>query len=324
MYNTGDPMIPIIVFGFALALSHLFKHLKRIKDQDKTISKLDVTIGRSEVKSRIFSHEEYANTIKTPLTYTNTDEAPAESNLTVNNNPVSSKEQYLYEEPLLYGNHRVQDFSEAVVRYRKAADQGVIKAQYALGKYYDRGKGVRTEAIKMYRLAAEQGDANSQYRLGKLLSKRLRNPESIMWITLAAKQNHESALWTLSEFYYLGQYYQNAEIWYRMLANMGHCDAQYRVGKCLEYLHRSNIDYTEHLDWYRLAAQSDDAGIKNSVAWHFYNTKNYPESYFWYLVWKANGNRDSLTGCNDAERYLTKKQKADVELIAKKWITDHQ
>ena len=173
-------MIPIIVFGFALALSHLFKHLKRIKDQDKTISKLDVTIGRSEVKSRIFSHEEYANTIKTPLTYTNTDEAPAESNLTVNNNPVSSKEQYLYAEPLLYGNHRVQDFSEAVVRYRKAADQGVIKAQYALGKYYDRGKGVRTEAIKMYRLAAEQGDANSQYRLGKLLSKRLRNPESIM------------------------------------------------------------------------------------------------------------------------------------------------
>ena len=62
-----------------------------------------------------------------------------------------------------------QDFSEAYKWYRKAAEQGLAVAQSNLGVCYENGYGVTQdfyEAVKWYRKAAEKGIANSQYALG--------------------------------------------------------------------------------------------------------------------------------------------------------------
>jgi TPR repeat protein len=62
-----------------------------------------------------------------------------------------------------------KDPAAAVRWFRKAADQGVDRAQFALGLMYFGGHGVakdRAEAMKWYRMAAEQGYAPAQYRIG--------------------------------------------------------------------------------------------------------------------------------------------------------------
>jgi TPR repeat protein len=63
----------------------------------------------------------------------------------------------------------LQDYSQAVDWYQKAALQGYVKAQYNLGGMYQRGEGVpldNRQAVVWFRKAAEQGLANAQTNLG--------------------------------------------------------------------------------------------------------------------------------------------------------------
>ena len=58
--------------------------------------------------------------------------------------------------------------------YMKSAKQDYAKAQYAVGKCYKDGKGVdkdRTKAVSWFTKAAQQGNADAQYQLGKSYMK---------------------------------------------------------------------------------------------------------------------------------------------------------
>jgi TPR repeat protein len=62
-----------------------------------------------------------------------------------------------------------QDYGQAALWYRRAAEQGIAQAQYNLGEMYKKGMGVAqdySQAAKWYRRAAEQGDADAQIKLG--------------------------------------------------------------------------------------------------------------------------------------------------------------
>ena len=57
-----------------------------------------------------------------------------------------------------------KDIAQAVIWYRKAAEQGHAKAQFALGVRYGKGEGVpqdAAQAVTWYRKAAEQGNAKA-------------------------------------------------------------------------------------------------------------------------------------------------------------------
>ena len=76
---------------------------------------------------------------------------------------------------------------------RKAADQGVDRAQYNLGVMYDNGTGVPlddAEATKWYRKSAEQGYAPAQSNLGAMYDRGEGVPrdlaEACAWFCLAA------------------------------------------------------------------------------------------------------------------------------------------
>jgi len=61
-----------------------------------------------------------------------------------------------------------QNYSEALKWYRKAADQGLAKAQFQLGLIYEQGLGVQqdsTEASKWYQKAADQGFEEAKSKL---------------------------------------------------------------------------------------------------------------------------------------------------------------
>ena len=62
-----------------------------------------------------------------------------------------------------------REINEVIGLYRKAADQGDVKAQCNLGNMYFQGKGVKNdfgEAARLYRKAADQGDSIAQSNLG--------------------------------------------------------------------------------------------------------------------------------------------------------------
>ena len=86
-----------------------------------------------------------------------------------------------------------EDKSEALRWWRKAADQGYIKAEFRLGVAYDLGDGVpkdEAEAARWYRKAADQGYAEAQFSLGAAYRDgagvRKDNAEAYFWLSLAA------------------------------------------------------------------------------------------------------------------------------------------
>jgi TPR repeat protein len=85
-----------------------------------------------------------------------------------------------------------QDYAEAWIWYRRAADQGDAEAQYSLGAMYAKGKGVPqdyAEAAIWYRKAADQGVPTAQGPLGLMYAKGQGVPQDLVeahkWSNLA-------------------------------------------------------------------------------------------------------------------------------------------
>ncbi len=72
------------------------------------------------------------------------------------------------------GNGIPEDDQQAFIWYEKSAAQGYAKAQYQLGKCYKDGEGVakdRKKAVELFAKAAKQENADGQYALGKAYFK---------------------------------------------------------------------------------------------------------------------------------------------------------
>jgi TPR repeat protein len=93
-----------------------------------------------------------------------------------------------------------QDYAQAALWFRKAAEQGNAEAQFILGDLYYEGKGVPqdyTQAALWYRKAAEQGDTLAQGGLGLLYESGHGVPqdyaEAHFWFDLAAGGEREAS-----------------------------------------------------------------------------------------------------------------------------------
>jgi TPR repeat protein len=89
----------------------------------------------------------------------------------------------------------------AARRYREAATQGLMPAQFRLARLYEDGRGVPRnldQAASWYRKAADQTDPAAQLRLGILLSPgngpRTDMVEAHMWLNLSASRWKNEAL----------------------------------------------------------------------------------------------------------------------------------
>lgn len=104
------------------------------------------------------------------------------------------------------------DYVKAIEWFRKAAEQGDIKAQGHLADCYVLGKGARenyNEAAKWQQKAAEQGDQLAQYNLGTYYAagKGVAQDfhEAATWYRKAAEQGSSIAQYNLGICYYEGR-----------------------------------------------------------------------------------------------------------------------
>ncbi len=128
--------------------------------------------------------------------------------------------QYVLGSAYAKGEGVTRDPREAMRWLRKAAEQGLAKAQSTLGYAHGYGPVYRQfapgsidrddrEAVRWFRKAAEQGHAEAQYYLGlaywrgKGVTNDLR--EAMRWFRKAAEQGNASAQVELAEAYYLGE-----------------------------------------------------------------------------------------------------------------------
>ena len=167
----------------------------------------------------------------------------------------------------------VEDDLEAVLRYRKAAEQGDARAQFNLGLKYANGEGVPKddrEAVQWYRRAAEQGHAGAQLNLGFMYSEGRGVPkddrQAVQWYRKAAEQRNANAQFNLGLMYMLGEGVaeddREAVLWYRKAAEHGHAHAQYNLG--VMYANGAGVSNDNVLAyaWAHLAAAQGDVAAR--------------------------------------------------------------
>lgn len=134
------------------------------------------------------------------------------------------------------GKQAPQSFQTAAVWYRKAADQGVAKAQRRLGMLYEMGLGVHRafpEAAAWYLKAAEQGDIVAQYCLASMYARGRGIPsnsqEALKWYHRAAQLGDSLSRYNLAERYARGRDVSPDQVeaykWYSLAADQGLIDA---------------------------------------------------------------------------------------------------
>jgi len=105
-----------------------------------------------------------------------------------------------------------ENYTAAVPKLQAAAEKGHKKAQYRLGRCYDKGYGVdenETKAYEWYLKAANQGSAKAQYQVGKCLKNgsgvEKDRKKAVEWFAKAAKQDNGNAQLALGKAYMKGK-----------------------------------------------------------------------------------------------------------------------
>jgi len=187
-----------------------------------------------------------------------------------------AKSQYDLGHMYFHGEGVPQNYTEALLWFRKAADQGNAKAQYGIGYMYHNGKGVpqnNAEALRWNLLSAKQGYAKAQSNIGTLYyyghGVGQDYTESLRWYRLAADQGDAPAQEDLGSMYYYGhvvtQDDAQAVNWYRKAAEQGYAKAQFDLGYMYNHGRGVTQSRTEALRWYRKAAAQGDEYAKRAL-----------------------------------------------------------
>jgi TPR repeat protein len=151
------------------------------------------------------------------------------------------------------GRAGVRDDSEALRRFRRAADLGLPEAQYNLGIMYVNGRGVPKDwvhASRWFEDAAEQGLAQAQCNIGTLYSQgkgvALDDARAVHWLGRAAQSGLAAAQFNLAVLYEhgvgVGRNLEIAVRWYRKAANAGYAPAKSRLSESAREVKRAPRD----------------------------------------------------------------------------------
>lgn len=105
-----------------------------------------------------------------------------------------------------------EKYEQAIPKLRASAEKGHKKAQYRLGRCYDKGYGVREDdklAFSWYMKAAAQGHAKSQYQVGKCYKNgegvTKDRTKAFQYFEKAAKQDNADAQLALGKCFLKGK-----------------------------------------------------------------------------------------------------------------------
>ena len=105
-----------------------------------------------------------------------------------------------------------KNYTAAVPKLKAAAEKGHKKAQYRLGRCYDKGHGVTAndaQAFAWYSKSAAQEYAKAQYAVGKCYKDgrgvEKDRKKAVAWFSKAAKQDNADGQYALGKSYLKGK-----------------------------------------------------------------------------------------------------------------------
>jgi TPR repeat protein len=243
----------------------------------------------------------------------------------------------------LTGDGVPEDYTQAALWWRKAAEQGDAVAEFMLGSLYREGQGVPldyTQAALWIRKSAAQGNADAEDSLGRLYEKGQGVPQddaqAIAWFRKAAEQGKDDAQVYVGVLYYSGtglpQDYGQAAIWYTKAAEQGNAKAQVNLG----YMYRNGQglpqEYAQAAFWYRKAAEQGNSKGQYNLGLLYKQGKGVPQSYadayFWLdlAVAQETGKEqeDDAQSRDEVAKRLAPEELIKVQERARVWFAAHQ
>jgi TPR repeat protein len=154
-----------------------------------------------------------------------------------------------------------KDYAAAVGKWRRSADRKSAPAQYAIGRAYFNGNGVKqdySEAMRWCRIAAEQGSPGAMNLVGSMLLDGLGAPKdssaAFEWHRRAAELGDENALWNLGNAYQDGTALVASDpvkafAYYRQSAELGNAYAQAELAGMYSDGSGTVVDFTQAVFW---------------------------------------------------------------------------
>jgi tetratricopeptide (TPR) repeat protein len=151
----------------------------------------------------------------------------------------------------------------AVIEFKKSAELGYDKAQFSLARALETGKGIDKnieEAKEWYKKSADQGLDRAQSGLAKLLLKHGNDDKSaIDLLEIAANKGHAKSQVKLGKLYDSGKAIgwgkpKIAFKWFKLAADQGNKEGQYRVCKAYYKGHGISRSFSEAKKWCKRAA----------------------------------------------------------------------
>ena len=210
-----------------------------------------------------------------------------------------------------------QNVNEGIHLIEELAEQGLAKAQFKLGRYYEIGERIPKDikkAIVWYTKAAEQGNDKAQYNLGLLYrdgnGTSQNYEEAAKWLTMAANQGLAHAQYFLGGLCAQGlgtsQSYEKAVEWYTKAAEQGLGAAQYSLGYL--YMQGKGVpqNYKKAFDLYTKAANQGHSYAQNALGVLYVQgngvSHNYEKAVEWFM--KAADQGQPFALFNLGVRYL--------------------
>mmetsp|Transcript_45591 Transcript_45591/g.108462 ORF Transcript_45591/g.108462 Transcript_45591/m.108462 type:complete len:376 (-) Transcript_45591:119-1246(-) len=171
---------------------------------------------------------------------------------------------------LMQGDGIEQDADLALQYLRRAAEAGLVDAQYAIGRILmatpEEAFEQKAWAAHWLTKAAEQGSVPALYDIGMLFFHGVGRPadeeKAAQWISDAAGKGHAPAQYMMGSMLLSGtgveENKQWAAYWFEEAAKQGHVDAQYNLGLMLEGGDGVPEDKEKAEYWLNLAAKQGD------------------------------------------------------------------
>jgi len=133
--------------------------------------------------------------------------------LSTSTNARNAEDQFLLGRAYARGEGVIQSYEKAGEWYRKAADQGNLKAMNNLGILFLEGQGTKkdpTEAYRWFSKASDLGDPRSSYLRGLLLCEgrgvKTDPSEGLKWVEKASSMGNPAATARLAHANYFGEF----------------------------------------------------------------------------------------------------------------------
>lgn len=208
-----------------------------------------------------------------------------------------------------YEAYQLEEYKKAIHECLDLAEKGDLKAQYNVGKMFDKGWGVEqsdSSAYKWYLSAARGGHAKAQNNAGVAYHKGVGVEQSKekarYWFKKAAHQGSKIAqknyAWYLQEGFGGEQSYSEAAKWYRKSAEQGYAESQYRLG--LAYRKGRGVDESDEKAryWFKKSAENHDDFGQYYYALYLEKGlggyQSYSEALKWYKKSSAQGDEDAF------------------------------